>query len=444
MAASIYDSAMFRDLMQDRETAALFTDTAELRAMLLVWGALAKAQAEAGLIPPEAADAIQRAAMEIQIDPAALAAETGRNAVVVPALASAFRAEMKAPEHAQYVHFGATSQDITDTALALRLRQVLLLAETRLTGLIGMLGRLAAEHAETPMLARTYGQAAVATSFGAVVSSWGAPLVDCLQELETIRHRTLKVSLSGAAGTLSAMGPDGPAIRAGLARGLGLADPGRSWHSDRTGIAALSAWVTRVTGALGKMGADLCLLSRTDIGEVGLGSGGASSTMPQKSNPVGPSVLIAMASQVAGLNSALQTSIIHREQRDGGAWIAEWMSLPQICLGLGRSLTLASEEAGGLTPDAKRMRDAIDATRGTIFAEALTFRLARRLPRPDAQILVKGLCSRVAREEGTLAELAQREIVGHDLDGVFEPEAQLGTAPQEARAFAATALSLAK
>lgn len=444
MAASLYDSAMFRDLVQDRETAALFSDTAELRAMLLVWGALAKAQAGTGMIPSEAADAIQRAAMEIQIDPAALSEETGRNAVVVPALAAAFRKEMKAPEHAQYVHFGATSQDICDTALALRLRQVLLLTETRLTGLVGILGRLAGEHAETPILARTYGQAAVVTSFGAVAASWGAPLIEALDEMPAIRDRVLRVSLSGAAGTLSVMGPEGPAVRAALAKGLGLADAGRSWHSDRSGLAALSAWATRLTGSLGKMGADLCLLSRTDLGEVTLGSGGGSSTMPQKSNPVGPSVLLAIASHVAGLNTVMQSSVVHREQRDGGAWIAEWMSLPQICLGLGRALALASEEADGLAPVPERMRAAIDATRGAIFAEALTFRLARSLPRPDAQTLVKGLCARLIDEETTLSELAAREIVGHDLAGVFEPAAQMGAAPDEARDFAGAALRLAK
>jgi 3-carboxy-cis,cis-muconate cycloisomerase len=444
MAASIYDSAMFRDLFQDRETAALFSDTAELRAMLLVWGALARAQSGIGLIPAEAADAIQRAAMEIQIDPAALSEETGRNAVVVPALAAAFRSEMKAPEEAQYVHFGATSQDIFDTALALRLRQVLVLAETRLTGLIGILGRLAYDHAETRMLARTYGQAAVVTSFGAVAASWGAPLIDALNELPALRGRVLRVSLSGAAGTLSAMGPEGPAVRAALAEGLGLTDPGHSWHSDRSGIAALSGWATRVTGSLGKMGADLCLLTRSELGEVNLGSGGGSSTMPQKSNPVGPSVLVAIASHVAGLNGVMQSGLVHREQRDGGAWIAEWMSLPQICLGLGRALSLGSEEAGSLAPVPEKMRASIDATGGAVFAEALTFRLARSLPRPDAQTLVKGLCARLTDERTTLSELATREIVGHDLSGVFEPAAQMGTAPDEARAFAEAALRLAK
>ena len=166
--------------------------------------------------------------------------------------------------------------------------------------------------------------------------------------------------------------------------------------------------------------------------------------MPQKSNPVGPSVLVAIASHVAGLNTVMQSSIVHREQRDGGAWIAEWMSLPQICLGLGRALSLGSEEAGSLAPLPEKMRASIDATGGAVFAEALTFRLARSLPRPDAQTLVKGLCARLKDEDTTLPELAAREIVGHDLAGVFEPHAQMGTAPDEARAFAEAALRLAK
>lgn len=440
MSASPFDSAMFRDLLGDREVQALFTDTAELRAMLLVWGALAKAQAAGGLIPADAADAIQRAAMEIQIDPAALRAETWQNAVPVPALAARFRAEMQAPEAAQFVHFGATSQDIIDTALALRLRQVLGLVEGRLRGLIGRLGALAEAEAGTPMLARTYGQAAVPTSFGAVVAGWGWPLVELLGEMDALRDQVLRVSLSGAAGTLSAMGPKGPDVRADLARGLGLADPGRSWHSDRSGLAALSAWATRVCGILSKFGADLCVLSRTEIGEVQLALGGASSTMPQKSNPVGPSVLGAIAAQVSGLNTVMQTALTHREQRDGAAWISEWMSLPQICIGLGRATALAAEIAQGIAAQPERMAGAIAATNGRIFAEALTFRLAREMPRPEAQAIVKALCT----EDAPLQEAATARFPDLDLADIFDPAASLGTAPDEARAFAEKAAEVAR
>ena len=217
MPATPLDSAIYRDLLGDGEIAGLFTDNAELRAMLLVEGALAEAQAAQGLIPAESAEVIARAAREVQLDPAALAAATGRNAVPVPALVAAFRDALAAPEHAQYIHWGATSQDIMDTGLALRLRRVLEILEGRRAATLAALAGLAERHAELPMAARTYGQAATPTSFGAVVAGWGRPLIALRERGDALRPRLLQVSLGGAAGTLAAMGPEGPAVQIGRA-----------------------------------------------------------------------------------------------------------------------------------------------------------------------------------------------------------------------------------
>lgn len=439
MPASPLDSALYRDLFHDAEVAALFTDSAEIRAMMLVEGALARAQAARGLIPEAAADAIHRASLEIQIDPAALAAETGRNAVVVPALVAAFRAEMKAPEHAQYLHWGATSQDIMDTGLILRLRQVLALHEDRLRALVETLGKLAEAHADLPMAGRTYGQIATPTTFGAVIATWGMPLLRHLDRLEELRPRLLRVSLSGAAGTLSTMGEAGPEIRAALADTLHLADPGMSWHSTRDSIAELSGWLAMVSGSLGKMGEDLILMTQTGIGEVSLAQGGGSSTMPQKSNPVAPSLLVALARQNVALNSAIQGAQPHRQQRDGAAWMVEWMSLPQIAMASGRALAAALELTAGIKPNQDAMAGNIDDGLGLIYAEALSFALAQTLPRPEAQAAVKALCAEVRGSGtplGTLATAKWPEAVTAEL---FTPKAQLGLAPAEARAFAKAA-----
>jgi 3-carboxy-cis,cis-muconate cycloisomerase len=202
MPASAFDSAIYRELFADAEVGRLFTDAAELRAMMLVEGALARAQGGLGVIPETAGAYLDRAAREILIDPAELAAETGQSAVVVPALVKAMRKALGAPEHAQYLHWGATSQDIMETGLILRLRQVLAIFEARLRGLAKALGVLAARHADLPMAARTYAQAAVPTSFGAVVAAWGGPLIRHLDRLAEMKPRLLAVSLSGAAGTL--------------------------------------------------------------------------------------------------------------------------------------------------------------------------------------------------------------------------------------------------
>lgn len=442
MAASLYDSAIYRDLLRDGDTAALFSDTAEVRAMLLVEGALAKAQGELGMIPELSARAIHRAALELQIDPGGLSEKTGQNAVPVPALVARFREAMQAPEHAQYVHWGATSQDVIDTALVLRLRQVLALAETRLKTVILTLGALASEHAELPMAGRTYGQAAVPTSFGAVAAAWGRPLMALHARLPALRDEVLQVSLGGAAGTLSAMEGRGAEVRSKLAEGLGLGDPGHSWHAERQGMAALCGWAAEVTGALGKMGEDLILMAQSGIGEVRLTTSGGSSTMPQKQNPVGPSLLVALARHTGALAGVVQQAQVHRQQRDAAAWIGEWLSLPEVCHGLGRSLALSETLVEGIEPQPEAMRAGIDREDGMLFAEALQFRLAGSMPRPEAQSKVKELCVRAADEGRGLPEIAKAEWPDSDFSAVFDPVAQLGEAPEESRAFAASAGTL--
>lgn len=442
MPASPLDSALYRGLLGDDETARLFTDSAELRAMLLVEGALAQAQGALGLIPKESAAFLHRACHEVQIDPAALAERIAKDAVPVPALVDATRKALEAPAHAQYLHWGATSQDIIDTGLILRLRQTLTIHEARLVALTKALGVLAKAHSTTPMAARTYGQAATPTSFGAVVASWGAPLLRHLQRLEELRPRLLVVSLSGASGTLSAMGPEGAAVRAELARALGLGDPGASWHSQRDRITELAGWMTGLTTSLGKMGEDLILLTQTGIEEVALGQGGGSSTMPQKQNPVAPSVLVALARQAAALNAGLQGANVHALQRDATAWVTEWMALPQLVIGTGAALVRAASLAATLDPDAARMRAALEGGLGLVHAEALSFALARQMPRPEAQAAVKAL-TREARESLTpLPELAARDWPGTDWSALLSAEGQLGCAPAEARAFAAAAEAL--
>ena len=439
MPASPVDSAIYRDLMGDAEIGRLFSDTAEIRAMLLVEGALARAQAEAGVIPQTAGVAIHRASLEVQIDPAALAAGAVASAVPVPALVEAFRAAMGAPEHAQFIHWGATSQDIVDTALVLRLRQVATIAEERLRALLGALGDLAEAHAETPMAGRTYGQAAVPTSFGAVVAGWGGPLLRHLDRLEQLRPRVLRVSLSGAAGTSSALGPEAPQVRAAMARALDLADPDASWHAQRDGPSEFAGWLTLVTGSLGKLGADLVLLTQSGLAEVRLGATGGSSTMPQKANPVGPSLLVALARQVAALNGAMQGAAVHAQQRDGAAWITEWLSLPQMCLLSARALTAALDLVTGLQPEAAAMARHLQDDGGLIHAEALSFALARHMPRPEAQRAVKALCAEAAACGRPLPVLVRRDFPEIDGPVIFDPARSLGQAPAEARAFAVAA-----
>ncbi len=434
MPATPLDSALYRNLFGDIEVGKLFTDSAEIRAMMLVEGALAKAQGQLGVIPETSAHAIQRASLELQIDPASISVETGQNGVPVPGFVAAFRAEMNAPEHAQYLHWGATSQDIIDTGLALRIRQALAVLDTRLASLLERLANMASAHAATPMIARTWGQAAVPTSFGAIVASWGTPMLRHRERLAEVRKGIEVVTLSGAAGTLAAT-DKGAEVRTAIALALDLSDPGGSRHSTRDGQAMLAAWITGVSNGLGKFGEDLIFLTATGIDEVRIAGGGSSSTMPQKLNPVAPSVLVALARLNTSLNSAMQGAVVHANQRDGAAWFTEWLTLPQMILTCARGLATANEIAASMTPDTDAMMANIDATGGAVFAEALTFELARKMPRPEAQALVKALVSKARADGLTLEEAARKTHPEIDAESVFSATQQLGIAPEEARAF---------
>lgn len=435
MPASPIDSAIYRDLFGDKDVGALFTDSAELRAMMLVEGALAKVQGALDIIPQTAAAAIHRASLELQLDPGALAKGAGQSAVPIPALVAAFREEMHAPDHANWLHWGATSQDIMDTGQALRIRQALGIFDKRLLATVKALGVLAYQNAEMPMVARTYGQAAVVTTFGAVVASWGAPLMRAQAKLDGVSREVALVSLSGAAGTSSEM-DKGPQVRSALAEALGLGDPKTSWHSTRDGIASLAAWMTLLCGSLGKMGEDLLLMTQSDVGEVRLAATGSSSTMPQKNNPVAPSLLVAIARQSAGLNTTLQSALVHRQQRDAAAWMSEWLSLPQLILLTARALNVAQDLAKTLAPNPAAMSSAIDATQGMVFAETLSFALAKEMPRAEAQAQVKALVAEAIGSKQSLKLTVQNAHPNLSADAIFDATQNLGTAPDDAHRFA--------
>lgn len=441
MAASVFDSPLFAQLFDTSEAGRLFSDSAAIRAMLLVEGALAKVQGAQGVIPEISAAAIHRASMEIVIDPGAIAKATGENGVSVPGLVAAFRAEMNAPEHAQYAHWGATSQDIIDTGLMLRLRQALALAEADLRDIIKALGHAAGERAHLPMAARTYGQHATPTSWGAVLAQFGTPLLDALAALEPLRGASLLVSLSGAAGTSSALGPQAAETRAGLAQALGLQDPGRSWHTDRGPILRIADWQGQVMAALAHMGQTLIGLTASEAAEIALGGAGASSTMPQKQNPVRPSALVALSHHFTGLRASLQTAAVHQHQRDGVAWFTEWMVVPQLALSLASALQHAKTLSAGLTPHPVQMHSALEGNLGLIHAEALSFALAQLMPRPQAQAKAKALCLDARDKRIPLPQLAMADYPDLPAD-LFEPTTGMGLAASEAHAFAARAKAL--
>ena len=435
MTVSPFDSAIYRELLQDGEVAELFNDAAEIRAMIRVEAALARVQGELGLIPGVSAREIHRAISEAQIDPASLAAATRRDGVPVPELVAALRAAMGSNEHAQYLHWGATSQYIMDTGLILRLQGICDLLEQRLKILLQALADKADVHAELPMAARTRAQIATPTCFGAVIAAWGSPLLNHLEVLAQLKPRLLRVSLAGASGNSTALGGKASAVRTALAAELELGESTLCWHSDRSTLVEFASLLTRINGSLAKMAEDVILATQPEVAELRLKQGGGSSTMPQKNNPVVAETLVSLFRLSAAMDGLMTQAMLHRQQRDGAAWALEWQALPQICMASAKALSLALDLARELQPNADAMEAHLSSGNGLVYAEAISFKLAETMPRPEAQDQVKRLCAQALEQGCLLSQLVAQNYPDTDWSVIATPAAQLGDAPQQAHAF---------
>ncbi len=427
MTASVFDSLIFGGLFADDTVAAQFEDRERIRSMLRVEAALAIAEARAGLIPAEAAQRIDAAARTLEPDPASLAAATAGDGVPVTALIDQLR-EAVGGGAADFVHWGATSQDIMDTSLILGLREITVILDQRLADLVDRLLTLARRHAETPMLGRTRSQGAVPTSFGLKAAGWAAPLQRHRARLAELKPRVLAVQLGGAAGTRSVLGEHGIRVVRELARELSLACPVLPWHTHRDGLAELAGWLSLVTGSLAKLGQDIILLTQTGISEVRVGGGG-SSTMPRKNNPVGAELLVALGRHNAVLLGEMHQAMIHGHERDGAAWNSEWLALPQMAVGAGTAIARATVLIDGLTVDAQRMSDNLSALNGLACAEAALFALARHMPRREARELVNTAVERTGADGGHLLDqLAALTDADVDWEALKSPSTQIATA----------------
>jgi len=427
MSVGAFYSLIHRGLFADDAVAALFDDREQIRAMLDVEAALARAEAAAGLIPGEAADGISNAARTLELDPARFTEATATSGVPVGPLISALR-DAAGVESAPWVHWGATSQDIVDTALVLRLRGAIDILDERLAAVSGRLLELARRYADTPLTGRTRSQAAVPSSFGLQAAGWAAPLQRHRRRLEELKPRLLVVQLGGAAGTRSVFGPSAKAVVAALARELELGTTALPWHSQRDAVAELAGWLSLVTASLAKLGRDVILLAQTEVGELRI-EGGGSSTMPQKTNPVAAEILVALARHNASLLGEMHQAMVHAQERDGAAWSSEWLALPQMTVAAGAALARTDTLLDSLTVDADRMADNLAALDGLVLAESATFALARYVPLPEAQRLVAA-AARETREKGghLLDRLAAETDAPVDWEALKDPARQIETA----------------
>lgn len=329
MSISVFEHPWLAALLSDEEIARHFSGAAELQAMVRFEVALARAEAPAGLIPAEAADAIAAAAPSFRPDMKALAEATARDGVVVPEWIAQFRRQI-GPPHDRHLHFGSTSQDVIDTALILRLKECLPILERRLTGLIGRLDARASEIGDKPLMAHTRLQRALPITWADKIQAWRTPLARHEERLRELKPRLLVVQLGGPTGTLRELGVHGPAVAAALARELGLGAPASSWHTARDNLAECAGWLSMLAGSLGKIGQDVGMLAQSEIGALILTHGGRSSAMPHKSNPIAAETLVALARFNAAQMSAMHGALLHEQERSGAAWTLEWMILPPM------------------------------------------------------------------------------------------------------------------
>ncbi len=427
MTTSPFDSAVLGPLIGDPAMAALLADDAQIRALLTVEAALARVQGRLGVIPADAAARIAEVAQCLEPDLAAIGAGTAQDGVPIPALVKALRAGV-GKRAAPCVHWGATSQDIIDTALVLRLKDALDLLSARLEEVIAALTAKAREHSGLVMAARTRSQVATPMTFGLKVATWLAPLKRHRDRLAQLRPRLEVVQFGGAAGTLAALGDHGIAVMEGLAAELGLTAPPLPWHGQTDTIAEMGGWLSLVTGSLGKMGEDIVLLGQSEVGEVG-GGGGGSSTMPNKSNPIAAETLVALARFNAGMVGTLHQSLIQRHERDGAAWPLTWLALPPMLMATAGALAHAAKLSVALEPDAARMAENLEASHGLVLAEAATFLLAAHMPRPQAQELVAACCKEATASGRHLFDiLAGRADAPIDWRAEKDPARHVGAA----------------
>ena len=429
--APIFVPAPLREAVSDR---------AWLQAMLDAEAALARAEARAGVIPAEAAAAIAACCDADSFDVAALAEGARRlGAPVEPLVRSLADA---AGDAGRYVHWGATSQDILDTAAMLVARAALELIFAELDGVAAACAGLAEAHRSTPIAGRTLMQQALPTTFGLKAAGWLVAVLEARSRLAAVRNERLAVQLGGGAGTLAALGAEGPAVLALFAEELGLAEPPLPWHANRVRVAELGAALDLAAGALSKVALDVVLLSQTEVGEVAEAGAGGSSTMPQKRNPTGSVLAIACARRVHAQATLLCGGLAQEHERAAGGWHAEWQPLSDALALTGGASAAVRGVLEGLEVRPERMRANLDATNGLIMAERITFLLAERIGRIQARELVTEACARAVAAAGPLrAELEadpRIELTPEELDAALDPTGYLGSA----EAFVERALDL--
>ena len=437
MHSTLIDSRFLGSLFSTPEMKNVFSDHATLARYTETEVALALAEGKLGLIPADAAQTIAQQAAGISLDMARLERETHN--VGYPILPLVHQLAEGLGDAGKYLHWGATTQDIMDTALVLQIRAGLDLVEADLRGVAVQLRRLSAEYRDTPMAGRTHLQHALPVTFGLKTAIWLGMVERNLERLQQLRPRVLVGQFAGAGGTLASLGNRGLDVQVAMMAELKLGVPETTWHTARDGLAETAQWLGLVTTSLAKMALDVSLMMANEFGEVFepfVQGRGASSTMPQKRNPISCEVMIGAAKTVRHLAGLALDGAVQDFERATGPWQAEWVALPEAFLHTAGAVSQALFMLTGLEVDTQRMRQNLDSTGGLIVAEAVMMGLAPALGRNEAHDVVYAACRIALEQKRTLADVLKANddvtclVSLAQIDAMCEPTHYLGCAAQ--------------
>jgi 3-carboxy-cis,cis-muconate cycloisomerase len=439
MPGPLSSSTLIAPLFSSAAMRALVSDQARLQRMLVFEAALARTEAALGVIPALAADPINQACRAELYDIAALgAAAVPAGNIAIP-LVQALTAEVAKSnaEAARYVHWGATSQDVIDTALVLELRDAIDALIGDLDRAIDGFATLAGRHRRTPAVARTFLQHALPMPFGLKMAGYAAALARSRERLRRLRKEALVLQFGGGAGTLAALGEHGLAVSERLALLLDLELPDAPWHSHRDRIAEVAGALAILTGTCGKIGRDVALMMQTDAAEAfepAAPGRGRSSSMPQKRNPTAAAEALAAAAIAPNLAATIFAAQVQEHERAVGGWQAEWPTIPTLVLVTSGALAAMVDISQGLEVDGERMRASVDATRGQIMTEAIAMALGAKIGKEEAQTLLADASRQAGADKRHLREVlaTDERVTAHlsqdDLDRLFDPTKYQGVA----------------
>jgi len=435
-STTVLDSILFRDAFGTPRMREVFSDFSLISRYAEVEIALAKAEARCGVIPEEAAKEIAERTDVSAFDFDLLRRET--DTVGYPILPLVHQMAKQCGDAGRYVHWGATTQDIMDTAVILQLRDGLKIIEEDIAGLCGTLAGLSKRYRDTPMAGRTHLQQALPVTFGYKTAIYLAMFDRHAERLDQLKPRVLVCQFAGAAGTLASLGDKGFAVQQAFCEELGLGVPVSTWHVARDGLAETINFLALVAGSLGKIALDIMIMASTEFGELYepfVKGRGASSTMPQKRNPISSEVMLAASKAVRQHAGLMLDAMVQDLERATGPWHAEWMAIPESFVLTAGALHQARFALGGLIVDENRMAANLDISRGLIVAEAVMMGLAPDIGRQDAHDVVYDACH-LANEKGmTLAEALSADprvsarIDRPTIDRLTSPKNYLGLAP---------------